>query len=83
MSQGTLQPAQQPVLAARWPGYAIEGGELFETAGVVLAADGEGRVSDVQAWRRIERVHKQALFAVLLQAEPLRFRNMPSAGMIW
>ena len=70
-------------LTARWPGYAIEGGELFETAGVVLAADGEGRVADIQAWRRVERVHKQALFAILLSDRLVRFPNMPSDGMVW
>jgi hypothetical protein len=62
------------LLNARWPGYAIEDGVLYETAGAK---------GDVQQWRKVERVSATAVLG-LLEAE--RFgcglADMPSDGVI-
>ena len=61
----------------RWPGYAVEDGELYETAG--------GHEDGVQRWRRIDRLHMLGLRGLLESLEKngeKAFDGMPSDGII-
>ncbi len=65
----------------RWPGYAIEDGRVYETAG----CDENGETT--QRWRQVVALPLAALFALLGRMEddlpPLAFEeSMPSTGRI-
>ena len=65
----------------RWPGYAIEGGRLFETAG----CDDSAEKGIVQRWRKVERVPSAALLALVSQLEEgheSSLTGLPSEGRI-
>ena len=71
----------------RWPGYAIEGGKIFQTAGVLPGPVGDG---PTQAWSRIEKVPAQALLALLAEVEKgqgyseySELPDLPSDGVIF
>jgi hypothetical protein len=65
----------------RWPGYAIEGGEIFETAG----CDDKICGASIQKWRHIDKLKSYAFTRLILQIKTgtkLGFSNIPSDGII-